>query len=195
MTKPAEFTWSVDSVFDDAGKPWDGQATKVAPGSTAQGFLPGMPIPAEYMNWALNLIAQWVAYQDVHAIQDATLVGDETVTSGTYASVLTSVVATPAARTYYVDAVAYVESVLTTGAGMVAIGYSTDGGSTWTPILELWVGIFTEVEHYVPKVMQASVAFDPAPAGLRFGILALATTGSIKVLADTTNLRVTTGTT
>lgn len=49
-------TFATDELFSDPGQPWDGQPTKVAPsgGIEATGFVPGQPVPVEFLNYLLN---------------------------------------------------------------------------------------------------------------------------------------------
>ncbi len=48
--------FATDDTFLDPGQPWDGQPTKVAPsgGIEASGFVPGQPMPAEFLNYLLS---------------------------------------------------------------------------------------------------------------------------------------------
>jgi hypothetical protein len=49
-------TWATDSVYDAAGKPWDGSANKVQPEPRefAQGFSPEIQPSVQHLNWLIN---------------------------------------------------------------------------------------------------------------------------------------------
>ena len=65
MAKPGTlFTWATDANYAAGTDPWAATATKVQPtsGKQAGGWLPEEPPPAQYFNWALNLLGQWVSF-------------------------------------------------------------------------------------------------------------------------------------
>lgn len=58
-TKPtAVFTFATDATFSSG--PASGFATKIVPGSLAQGFVPGTGISAENVNYLMNIAGQWI---------------------------------------------------------------------------------------------------------------------------------------
>ena len=59
-TDPA---FATNSTFAVDGDPWDGDSTKVDPGSTrrAEGYEPDL-LPAAWLNFVLNLLGAWINY-------------------------------------------------------------------------------------------------------------------------------------
>ncbi|MFW6031539.1 MAG: hypothetical protein ACOC9T_03020 [Myxococcota bacterium] len=85
MAKPSEVpTWATDDNYDSPGNDWDGEPTKVDPGSALKegGWEPAQRVPAEYINWLFNRIGQWLDYIDelgdlhvTYSLADATYTG------------------------------------------------------------------------------------------------------------------------
>ena len=59
----ADPRFATDAAFDMDGETWEGDANKVDPGAprVAEGFEP-TTLPAEWLNWQLNLLGSWVHY-------------------------------------------------------------------------------------------------------------------------------------
>ncbi len=63
MAAPADPRFATDATFAADGDTWSGDPNKVDPGSgrVAEGFEP-TTLPAEWLNWQLNLLGQWAHY-------------------------------------------------------------------------------------------------------------------------------------
>jgi hypothetical protein len=58
-------TWADDPNYTNStGKPWQGTPTRVEPssGDKAQGITPGRKVVAQWVNWILGRLADWIAY-------------------------------------------------------------------------------------------------------------------------------------
>lgn len=57
-------TWASDANYPAGAAGWNATATKVQPtaGQIAEGWEPSQRPPAQYVNWLLNLICQWILY-------------------------------------------------------------------------------------------------------------------------------------
>lgn len=60
-TDSADF--ATDTNYSAPGEDWDGLPVKVDPGSSvrASGWIPDI-LPAEFLNWVLNVLGRWIAY-------------------------------------------------------------------------------------------------------------------------------------
>lgn len=63
MAAPADPRFATDATFDLDGETWEGDANKIDPGAprVAEGFEP-TTLPAEWLNWQLNLLGSWAYY-------------------------------------------------------------------------------------------------------------------------------------
>lgn len=67
MPKPTTIpTWATAAVFTDPGELWDAATNKVDPGAglVAQGWFPEAEPPAEFVNFHLNEIGEWLVWLD-----------------------------------------------------------------------------------------------------------------------------------
>jgi hypothetical protein len=67
MSKPTEVPeWATETNYDAPGQTWDGTATKVDPGGTlkAEGWQPTFQPPAQYHNWWMGKVGEWLAWVD-----------------------------------------------------------------------------------------------------------------------------------
>lgn len=57
-------TWATDVDYAAGADPWSATPTRVEPdaGDKASGLVPGTRAPAQWLNWALGLWADWLAY-------------------------------------------------------------------------------------------------------------------------------------
>jgi hypothetical protein len=65
MAKPTDIpTWATDTNYPAGTDAWSGTATKVEPtsGQKAAGWEPGQRPPAQYQNWWMGLVSDWIAY-------------------------------------------------------------------------------------------------------------------------------------
>jgi hypothetical protein len=74
MSKPTELPeWATETNYDAPGQSWDGTATKVDPGGTlkAEGWQPAFQPPAQYHNWWMGKVGEWLAWLDGHLGEQA----------------------------------------------------------------------------------------------------------------------------
>lgn len=59
-------TWATSATYPAGANDWSGQPPRVQPasGTLAQGFTPAADMPAEYVNWLIGVIADWLSYFD-----------------------------------------------------------------------------------------------------------------------------------
>lgn len=65
MSKPTSpYQFATDANMSDPAQDWDGTPTKVDPGSSrrAAGFLPARIVPADWVNFLLNAIGNWIGW-------------------------------------------------------------------------------------------------------------------------------------
>lgn len=64
--------WATDALYPAGSNAWNGQATKVDPGTSnkAGGFLPAKRYPAQFFNWLWNKWAAHVAAYDAFPVQN-----------------------------------------------------------------------------------------------------------------------------
>lgn len=71
VTRPTTIpSWSTDANYPAGSDPWSATPTRVEPdaGDKAAGFDPGEKPPAQWFNWLLGVLANWVAYFDDHLL-------------------------------------------------------------------------------------------------------------------------------
>lgn len=71
VTRPTTIpSWSTDANYPAGSDPWSATPTRVEPdaGDKASGFDPGDKPPAQWFNWLLGVLANWVAYFDDHLL-------------------------------------------------------------------------------------------------------------------------------
>lgn len=71
VARPAVIpSWSTDANYPAGGDPWSATPTRVEPdaGNKAGGFVPKEKPPAQFFNWLIGVLANWVAYFDDHLL-------------------------------------------------------------------------------------------------------------------------------
>lgn len=75
MAKPTDIpTWATDADYPAGPDAWSATPTKVEPstGQKEEGWDPAQRPPAQYWNWWMNLVGQWLEYVDVQTSDDIT---------------------------------------------------------------------------------------------------------------------------